>query len=64
MYDVDESKLRDKMLELLITEDVGNPLKPNKMGMAPHMLDHRFNFQEDIPDKLKNMGPLKNLLKK
>ena len=41
------------MLELLIAEDIGDPLKHNKMGMAPHMIDHRFNFEKDVPLKLK-----------
>ena len=49
-YEVDEKEKRDKMLELLITEDVGNPLKLNNMGMAPHMIDHRFDIEDDIPE--------------
>jgi hypothetical protein len=53
IWDIDIEEMRKKMLEILLVEDVGCALKPNKMGMLPHFVDHRFSYQKDIPDHLK-----------
>jgi hypothetical protein len=54
VWDIDVSKIRNEILELLLTEDVGCPLKHNKMGILPHYIDHRFGYADDIPDHLKS----------
>ena len=54
LWNIDIAEIRNEMLEILLTEDVGAHLKNNKMGMLPHYIDHRFNYYDDIPDHLKS----------
>ena len=53
VWDIDIADMRNKMLELLLYADVGSVLKPNKMGMLPHFINHMFDYNDDIPDHLK-----------